>query len=167
MEPTFMVIRASITNKSQEMKYCKVLCLVAILSSCTNSDDTAIMNSIDTVLFMNTVQEGTWRIAKFIDSNKDETHHYAGYGFTFQENQDIMATNGSTTFMGNWSIGNDSSDDSPSDIDFNIFFNVADEHDFEELNDDWDIISQSVSKIELIDISGGNGGTDYLTFEKQ
>ena len=40
-------------------------------------------------------------------------------------------------------------------------------NDFEDLNDDWDIISQSSSKIELIDISGGNGGTDYLTFEKK
>ncbi len=39
--------------------------------------------------------------------------------------------------------------------------------DFEELSDDWDIISHSSTKIELIDISGGNGGTDYLTFEKQ
>jgi hypothetical protein len=39
-------------------------------------------------------------------------------------------------------------------------------NDFEDLNDDWDIISRSSTKIELIDISGGNGGTDYLTFEK-
>ena len=37
---------------------------------------------------------------------------------------------------------------------------------FEDLNDDWDFISQSSTKIELIDVSGGNGGTDYLTFEK-
>jgi hypothetical protein len=57
----------------------------------------------------------------------------------------------------------DYGDDSSDDLDFNIFFNVA--NDFEDLNDDWDIISQSSSKIELIDISGGNGGTDYLTFE--
>ena len=37
---------------------------------------------------------------------------------------------------------------------------------FEELNDDWDVVSQSATKIELIDVSGGNGGTDYLTFER-
>jgi len=39
-------------------------------------------------------------------------------------------------------------------------------NDFEDLNDDWDFISQSATKVELIDVSGGNGGTDYLTFEK-
>lgn len=50
------------------------------------------------------------------------------------------------------------------DIDFNIYFNLSNE--FEDLNDDWDLISRSDSKIELFDVSGGNGGTDYLTFEK-
>jgi hypothetical protein len=39
-------------------------------------------------------------------------------------------------------------------------------NDFEDLNDDWDFISQSANKIELLDVSGGSGETDYLTFEK-
>jgi len=51
-----------------------------------------------------------------------------------------------------------------SDLDFNIFF--ASPPDFEDLSDDWDFISHTSTKIELIDMSGGNGGTDYLTFEK-
>ncbi|MEZ4988540.1 MAG: hypothetical protein R2795_26535 [Saprospiraceae bacterium] len=37
---------------------------------------------------------------------------------------------------------------------------------FEELNEDWEIISQSDTRIELVHVSGGNGGTDYLTFER-
>ncbi|MCB0382605.1 MAG: hypothetical protein KDD05_04705, partial [Psychroserpens sp.] len=61
-----------------------------------------------------------------------------------------------------------SNDDSSSDddIDFNIFFPVPDSNNFEDLNDDWDIVSTSSNTIELIDISGGNGGTDFLTFER-
>jgi hypothetical protein len=51
-----------------------------------------------------------------------------------------------------------------SDLDFNIFF--AAPPDFENLSDDWDFILYKSTKIELIDMSGGNGGTDYLTFEK-
>jgi len=60
----------------------------------------------------------------------------------------------------------DSNDDSPddNDLDFNINFNLT--NNFEDLNDDWDIISQSDTKIELTDVSGGNGGTDFLTFER-
>ena len=50
------------------------------------------------------------------------------------------------------------------DIDFNIFFSAP--ADFAELSDDWDIISHTALKIELIHVSGGNGGTDLLTFEK-
>ena len=84
----------------------------------------------------------------------------------------MVATKAGTTVNGSWSITDDDDDssdddsdgDSSNDIDFNIVFNAPD--DFTELSDDWDIISKSDSKIELIDISGGNGGTDLLTFEK-
>ena len=68
----------------------------------------------------------------------------------------------------NDSSSNSSSDDdgnSIEDDDFNIFFSVPNSHNFDDLIDDWDFISVSNTKIELIDVSGGNGGTDYLTFE--
>ena len=35
-----------------------------------------------------------------------------------------------------------------------------------DLSDDWDIVERTDTKIRLQDVSGGNGGTDYLTFEK-
>ena len=71
--------------------------------------------------------------------------------------------------MARWSVtADDSSDDddynSSDDIDFNIMFSAPPE--FADLSDDWDIVSRSGSRIELIDISGGNGGTDTLVFEK-
>ena len=37
---------------------------------------------------------------------------------------------------------------------------------FEELTDDWEITEKSATVIKLRDVSGGNGGTDYLTFTK-
>ncbi|MDH3699350.1 MAG: hypothetical protein OEQ81_11845 [Flavobacteriaceae bacterium] len=54
---------------------------------------------------------------------------------------------------------------SSGEVDFNIFF--AAPEDFNELSEDWNIVSFSNSIIELIHESGGNGGTDLLTFEKQ
>ena len=70
-------------------------------------------------------------------------------------------------YTGTWSVTNSSSSSSSSsdDIDFNILFNSP--PNFEELSEDWDIISHTSAKIELIHVSGGNGGTDYLTFERQ
>ena len=58
-------------------------------------------------------------------------------------------------------------EDDDDDIEFNIFFPVRDTNDFEDLNDDRDIVSTSATRIEVIDVSGGNVGTDTLTFEKE
>jgi hypothetical protein len=112
------------------------------------------------------VQSGVWRITKFIDSGENETSDFSGYNFTFQSSGVLTASNGSNNYVGTWSITDDNSsdDDSEDDLDFNINFNLT--NNFEDLNDDWDFISQTSRKIELIDVSGGGGGTDYLTFEK-
>ncbi|MEQ3654903.1 MAG: hypothetical protein ABNH00_03460 [Dokdonia sp.] len=116
-------------------------------------------------------QNGSWRITNFNDSGQDETSDFAGYSFAFNSDGSLVATNGSNTQTGTWSVSDSSSgssdddDYSDDDVDFNIFFPVPDSSDFEDLNDDWDVVSSSTSKIELIDISGGNGETDRLTFE--
>jgi hypothetical protein len=131
------------------------------LASCSNGDP---VNLTPTVI-ENNVQAGGWRITSFIDSGKDETNHFAGYTFTFGANHVLTSTNGSSTYTGTWSVtDSNSNDDNPDDIDFNIFFNVT--NDFEDLSEDWHIVSQSSTRIELIHVSGGNGGTDNLIFEK-
>ena len=126
-------------------------------------------NSAEIQDITNTAQNGNWVITYFFDTDSDETSDYTGYEFTFGTNGVLTASNGTNTYAGTWSVTDDSNsnDDSSSDddIDFNISF--ASPVDFEELSDDWDIISYTSVKIELIDVSGGNGGTDYLTFEKQ
>jgi hypothetical protein len=59
----------------------------------------------------------------------------------------------------------DDDDDSfDSDIDVNIGF--ASPAEFADLTDDWDVAERTGTRIKLVDVSGGNGGTDYLTFEK-
>ena len=111
------------------------------------------------------MQAGGWRITSFVDSGKDETSHFSGYTFTFGSNGILTSTNGSITHAGTWNItDSNSNDDSPEDLDFNIAFNNS--NDFEDLTEDWQIVSQSSTRIELIHISGGNGGTDNLIFEK-
>ena len=123
-------------------------------------------DNIDIAKVKTNVQSGTWRITKFIDSGVDETNYFTGYNFTFNSSGVLNANNGTNNYNGTWSItDSNSNDDSPNDLDFNIYFNLT--NNFLDLNDDWDFISQSSTKIELIDVSGGNGGTDYLTFEKK
>lgn len=132
---------------------------MVVLSACKKEDEKT-KDEIESE-----VSTGSWRITYFSDSGTDETSNFSGYNFTFSTDGTLTAANGSNTYTGTWSItDSNSSDDSPSDLDFNINFNLT--NNFEDLNDDWDISSHSSTKIELIDVSGGNGGTDYLTFTK-
>lgn len=134
------------------------------LASCSNSSDDN--SGIQQTVVQNNVQSGDWRITSFIDSGKDETIHFNGYTFSFENNGTLSSTNGSVNYTGSWSVtSSNSNDDSPdSDLDFNIVFNLNNQ--FEDISEDWQIVSQSSTRIELIHISGGNGGTDYLTFER-
>ena len=159
------------------MKTNKFLMLVLLLSTtlfsamCSSDDEPNNNNSIQDQIDQveNNAVSGNWVITYFYDTDHEETSHYNGYTFDFGANGMLTATNGMNTHTGTWSVTNDSNsnDDSSSDddIDFNIFFSTPE--DFAELSDDWDIISHTSTEIKLIDVSGGNGGTDYLTFVKQ
>ena len=152
-----------------------VFALLFISCSSDNSDDVNAANIMaDIQEISDLVSTGTWTITNFIDSGSDETTNCTGYGFSFNSDGNLVADNGSITIDGTWSVTDDSSnddsnddssnDDSSDDIDFNIFF--ASPSNFNELSEDWDIVSRTNSRIELIHISGGNGGTDTLTFEQ-
>lgn len=141
-----------------------IIFMLNVASSC--SDDDNNNSSSDPTPVINTVTQGTWRVTYYFDTDTDETSDFTGYNFTFASSNALVATNGTNTYTGTWSVTNDDSDDdSPSnDLDFNILFGSP--ADFADLSDDWEIISRTDTKIQLRDVSGGNGGTDLLTFEK-
>src|SRR5574343_446109 len=145
------------------MLFC--LFMLNVASMCS-SDDNSSSSSQDPTPIINAATQGTWRVTSYVDSGTDETNHFTGYNFTFSNGGVLTATNGSNTVTGTWSVLNDdSNDDSPSnDLDFNIGFTAP--ANFADLTDDWDIVSYSETTISLIDVSGGNGGTDTLVFTK-
>ena len=147
-----------------------MLCFALMSFTCSEDDEIDMNdNSAEVELIKNTVQSGTWIITSFIESGVNQTNQYSGYSFTFNANGTLNATNGTQTYNGTWSITNDddSDDDSNSndDIDFNIYF--ASPATFnDDLTEDWEIVTRTNTKIELIHISGGNEETDSLIFEK-
>ena len=145
--------------------FLSVVFFMNMASTCSGDDDNNNSSS-DPRPVINTVTSGTWRVTYYFDTDSNETSDFAGYNFTFGSSNVLTATNGTNTYTGSWSVTNDDSDDDnpSSDLDFNILF--ASPANFADLSDDWDIVSRTATKIELIDVSGGNGGTDYLTFEK-
>ncbi len=131
-------------------------------ASCSSDDDNNNPNNTLPETVENNTQSGTWRITKFIDSGVDETSDFSGYNFTFNNTGTLNASNGTNSFDGTWNISSDGLD--LDDLELNILFNLM--NDFDDLTDDWDFISQTSTKIELIDISGGGEPDDLLTFEK-
>lgn len=143
-----------------------ILSFAIVGLSCSTSDDSIInlpLENITIEQIENFAQNSSWRITYFFDTDHEETNNFSGYSFNFNIDGSLAATDGNTVINGTWSVVNSSSS-SDDDMHFNIFF--ATPNDFEELSDDWEIVSTSSSKIELTDVSGGNGGTDFLTFEK-
>lgn len=140
------------------------LLMLNVASMCSSDDNSS--SSTDPTPLITIVSQGTWRITSYVDSGTNETNHFTGYNFTFGASSVVTATNGTNTYTGTWSIVTDSSnDDNPSsDLDFNIAF--ASPVDFADLTDDWDVVSYTATTISLIDVSGGNGGTDTLVFTK-
>ena len=140
------------------------LSLLALLGACSKwqSNQKQITN-IST--------DGTWIVSSYLDDGDDETADFSTFRLTFLESgvlnaMDLLSSN-SNPYAGSWSItdSNSNDDDNLADLDFNINFNVSNKLD--DLSDDWDIVSYSDTEIKLIDVSGGNGGTDYLTLTKQ
>ncbi|WP_396144996.1 hypothetical protein [Flavobacterium sp.] len=144
-----------------------LLCIfmLNVASMCSNDDNNS-NSPADPTPVINTVNQGTWRITLYNDSGTIKTSNFTGYNFTFGTGSALTASNGSNTYNGTWSVtSGDSNNDNPSnDLDFNIGFSTP--ANFADLTDDWDIVTYTASKIELRDVSGGNGGTDLLTFEK-
>ncbi len=143
-------------------KYVFVI-LLLVFANC-DDDDNSKSKAEDV---KQTATSGIWRITYFFDTDKDETDNFDGYTFEFGSGNTLTATKASVSHTGVWSVTDDGSMDDSNDyedIDFNISF--ATPPDFEELSEDWEIVSINDTKIELRHVSGGGGGTDLLTFQK-
>lgn len=123
--------------------------------SCKKNDDNN-PNSSDVAT---TITSGNWRITQFLEDNVDETAHFSGYMFTFNPAGTATAVKSGNTVNGYWSAGNDD-----SKVKLNLEFGNNDP--WEELNEDWQVLERNDTKIRLQHVSGGDGSTDFLTFER-
>lgn len=135
--------------------------------SCSDDDSSKTDVNGNATAVTNNMKSGTWKITSFVEDGNDETNHFTGYDFTFATNGTVTAANGTNSYTGSWSVLDDNSNDddnSGSDVDFLLAF--TDPEEFADLSDDWDVQERTGTRIKLIDVSGGNGGTDTLVFEK-
>lgn len=125
--------------------------VMMLVASCSKDDSPTSMNK--------DVTSNKWKVSYYWDKDKDETHKFQGMEFNFKSDQTVEVTTSGAPEYGSWLI--DTSDDSHD----HFVISLPDKDPFDELNDDWEIIKITDSKIELKDVSG-SGGTEYLTFIK-
>ncbi len=131
--------------------------LLFAFTSCEDDSSNTVIGTTDDVT--NTVQAGEWVITYYYDSDHEETSDYSGYSFTFADDGILTAVKDNATATGTWSTVSD-------DSTIKLVISFASPGLLEELSDDWHVIERTSVKIRLEDVSGGNGGTDYLTFER-
>ncbi len=103
---------------------------------------------------------GAWKVVYFFDRS-DETSHYSGYTFEFNDNGDLVANKGAQTYTGSWS---DNCDDSSNK--FCISFSSNAPSELEEISEDWRVIEITDNKLSFEHVSGGDGHVEVLRFEK-
>ncbi len=119
---------------------------------CGENDDTTD-SELTTILL-----DGEWVVALYEEEGVNMTAQYSDFVFDFQENNEVIVDNGSI-IEGTWNAFNN---DEEMSLDFGVINNLL-----EELNNtDWEVVQVEIDRVELIDVSGGGGGTDILVFEK-
>jgi hypothetical protein len=128
--------------------------LLLSYTSCSNSK----MDS-NTAVNEEELKNGSWVITYFWDKDREETDHFSGMEFTFENNGSLAAVGSSSSANGFWSTESDD-----SRVKLALFFAVAP---FSELSEDWMMATTSSAKIELMHESGGDAGISRLTFDRK
>lgn len=102
-------------------------------------------------------------VAHYSEGDIDQTDDFAAYTFGFGAEHVLSATLGETgpALLGSWRILRN------SDGHLKVYLNLGDQDPLGELTDDWKFVSITADRIELKDISGGDGSISTLVFEKK
>ena len=142
------------------MRKILILLTIAVFASCSSDDDSGDANTNEFEQIETTLPQGEWEVSKLINGQSDHTTDFESFVFTFNEDGTVVAQNDLFTENGTWAYDNSSSSEEELVLQFGQMTP------FDRLNDDWEIVSVTNSKVELSDISGGNGDLELLTFTK-
>jgi hypothetical protein len=125
----------------------------------TNGDDSSDDTTDDsgTSDLNSVLTNGSWTILTYLDDGIDETAEFSAYSFVFDVNGVVTADNGSNV-DGTWSVQDNGN---------KLLLDFGMDIPLDEFNDDWDVLLVTETRIELQDVSGGDGTTDTLIFTKQ
>mgnify|MGYP003635492248 FL=1 len=142
------------------MKRLFIVLAITIFAACNSDDDSGNVNTTEFENIKTTLPQGEWEVSKLIDGQSDHTVDFESFVFIFNEDGTVVAQNDLFTENGTWAYDNSSSSSEELVLQF------SQQTPFDQINDDWDIVSVTNSTIELSDVSGGDGDIELLTFTK-
>ncbi|HBC02627.1 MAG: hypothetical protein CL528_11210 [Aequorivita sp.] len=142
------------------MKRLFIVLAITIFAACNTDDDSGNVNTNEFENIKTTLPQGEWEVSKLIDGQSDHTVDFESFVFIFNEDGTVVAQNDLFTENGTWAYDNSSSSSEELVLQF------SQQTPFDQINDDWDIVSVTNSTIELSDVSGGDGDIELLTFTK-
>jgi len=128
---------------------------ISLFISCSKPDNSNTNTATSTILL-----QSNWRITYFSENGTDNTSNYNNWKFTFMADANVTIANDLYSIPGNWSTYQDDGRNNLL-LYFNTTLSVI-----TALNHDWHIAEKTSTKLRMEDVSGGVGGTDYLTLER-
>lgn len=114
---------------------------------------------IDDTALVQALTSGVWYITYFFDDT-DQSTDFTDFEFDFASDGTATATDLSGTTNGSWSTS--AGDETPLELNLNFGTSIP----LDEIAEDWDVLEVTNDIIRLKDLSGGDGSTDFLTFER-
>jgi hypothetical protein len=135
--------------------------LTTATSNTTIADDNSASSkdassTVATIGINKPLLTGVWSVSYYFDKT-NKTSKFAGYSLDINATGGITAIKGTNGTNGTWVLNTGLTKFTIAFTSVNLLL---------EISEDWKVISQTATKLELVHVSGGNGGTDYLTLVK-
>lgn len=113
----------------------------------------------DKTLLKNTLNEGTWLIANFINKGVVETVNYNDFVFDFMPDGTVTATKINEVVNGTWEVVYDSGK-------LKLLLNFNDIIPFNKFNEDWITVDVQTARVEVSNIDSNTNAESKLVFER-
>ena len=110
-------------------------------------------------LLEDTLNEGTWLVANFINGGVSETDNYKDYVLDFMTDGTVTATKNSDVVNGTWHVVYDSGK-------LKLILNFSDITPFKEFNEDWIAVDVKTARVEVKHIDSGTNAESKIVFER-
>jgi len=113
----------------------------------------------DKTLLENTLNEGTWLVANFINGGVSETDNFNDFVLDFMSDGTVTATKNSDVVNGTWNVVYDSGK-------LKLELNFNDTIPFKEFNEDWITVDVQTARVEVKHIDSDTNAESTIVFER-